>query len=96
MRGGTIRKAPSSTDPAFCRILEYCCPGCGTQIEAEYLPPGHPPTIDMIWDIDSLKERWARQGENPIDVINYGPDENALADLRPYYDEAAAAHAAQS
>ncbi len=22
-------------DPAWCRILEYYCPGCGTQIEAE-------------------------------------------------------------
>ena len=30
-------------DPAWCRILEFYCPGCGTQIEAEYLPPGHPP-----------------------------------------------------
>lgn len=38
-----------SPDPVYCRILEYCCPGCGTQIEAEYLPPGHPPTVDMIW-----------------------------------------------
>jgi len=28
-----------SPDPAFCRILEFCCPQCGTQIEAEYLPP---------------------------------------------------------
>src|SRR5712691_2759977 len=38
-------------DPAWCRILEYYCPGCGTQIEAEYLPPGHPPVYDMQIDI---------------------------------------------
>ena len=25
-------------DPAWCRIVEFYCPGCGTQIEAEYLP----------------------------------------------------------
>lgn len=31
-----------SPDPAYCRILEYYCPGCGTQIETEYIPPGHP------------------------------------------------------
>src|SRR5580704_11178522 len=31
-------------DPAWCRILEFYCPGCGTQVETEYLPPGHPPT----------------------------------------------------
>ncbi|WP_436325916.1 acetone carboxylase subunit gamma [Brevibacterium sp. FAM 27836] len=92
----TKYKYTFSPDPGFCRILEYCCPGCGTQIEAEYLPPGHPPTVDMIWDIDSLKERWARFGENAVDVINYGPDENALADLRPRYDEAATSPAAQS
>ena len=40
-----------SPDPNYCRILEYYCPGCGTQIEAEYLPPGHPPTVDMLIDV---------------------------------------------
>ena len=38
-------------DAAWCRILEFYCPGCGTQIEAEYLPPGHPPTYDMQIDV---------------------------------------------
>ena len=48
-------------DPAWCRILEFYCPGCGTQIEAEYLPPGHPPTYDLQIDVDALKAQWAER-----------------------------------
>ena len=76
-----------SPDPEYCRILEYYCPTCGTQIEAEYLPPGHPPTVDMIWDIDSLRERWESSGSDPLTAVNYGPGENAVADLRPRFSD---------
>lgn len=51
-----------SPDPLWVRIVEYYCPGCGTQIETEYLPPGHPLTHDIEIDIDRLKER-LRSGE---------------------------------
>ena len=44
-------------DPEWCRIIEFYCPGCGTMIENEYLPPGHPLTNDLELDIDSLKNR---------------------------------------
>ena len=44
-------------DPEWIRIVEYYCPGCGAQIETEYLPPGHPLTEDIEIDIDKLKER---------------------------------------
>lgn len=27
-------------DPQWCRIVEYYCPGCASQVETEYLPPG--------------------------------------------------------
>ncbi len=40
--------------------MEFYCPGCGTQIETEYLPPGHPITHDIELDVASLKERLAR------------------------------------
>ena len=76
-----------SPDPEYCRILEYYCPTCGPQIEAEYLPPGHPPTVDMIWDIDSLRERWESSGSDPLTAVNYGPGENAVADLRPRFSD---------
>jgi acetophenone carboxylase len=42
--------------------VEIYCPGCGTQVETEYLPPGHPITWDIEMDLDSLKER-LRKGE---------------------------------
>jgi len=40
------------------RIVEYYCPSCGTMIENEFLPPGHPITYDIAIDIDDLKSRW--------------------------------------
>ncbi len=46
-----------SPDPEWVRILEFYCPGCGIQIETEYLPPGHPITHDIEVDIESLKRR---------------------------------------
>ena len=51
-----------SPDPQWVRIVEFCCHGCGTQIETEYLPPGHPITHDIEIDLDRLKER-LRSGE---------------------------------
>ncbi|HJY87727.1 MAG TPA: acetone carboxylase subunit gamma [Candidatus Acidoferrales bacterium] len=51
-----------SPDPLWTRIVEFYCPGCGIQVETEYLPPGHPITHDIEIDVDRLKER-LRQGE---------------------------------
>src|SRR4029453_9573271 len=48
-----------SPDPEWVRILEFYCSGCGVQIETEYLPPGHPVTVDIELDIDRLKRRLA-------------------------------------
>jgi acetone carboxylase, gamma subunit len=48
-----------SPDPDWVRIVEFYCPGCGTQVETEYLPPGHPITWDIEIDIDSLKSKLA-------------------------------------
>ncbi len=50
-------------DSGWCRILEYYCPGCGVQVETEYLPPGHPPTHDIELDIDDLKRRFGGNAE---------------------------------
>ena len=44
-------------DPLWVRIVEFYCPGCGTQVETEYLPPGHPITHDIEIDLDALKKR---------------------------------------
>lgn len=44
-------------DPEWIRIVEFYCPRCGTMIDNEFLPPGHPITHDMEIDIASLKRR---------------------------------------
>ena len=46
-------------DPGWVRILEFYCPNCSRQIETEYLPPGHPVTVDIEVDLESLKARLA-------------------------------------
>lgn len=58
-----------SPDPEWVRILEYYCPGCGTQMEVEYLPPGHPPVHDIDLDLDAMKRQWAAREELPEPVI---------------------------
>ncbi len=55
-----------SPDPDWVRILEFYCPGCGRQIETEYLPPGHPITHDIEVDIARLKAR-VNEGELKIE-----------------------------
>ncbi len=47
----------NSPDPNWVRYLEFYCPGCGTMIEVEPLPPGHPITYDIELDINELKKR---------------------------------------
>jgi hypothetical protein len=44
-------------DPGFNHILEFYCPQCGTLVEVQYLPPGHPIPVDIALDIDKLKEK---------------------------------------
>jgi len=66
-----------SPDPSYCRILEFYCPGCATQLETEYVPPGHPPTVDMVWDVDALRRQWRERGVDAEEVFNYGPGEDA-------------------
>ncbi len=51
-------KLTYAPNPDWCRILEYYCPRCGSMIETEYLPPGHPPVRDIELDIDALKLQW--------------------------------------
>lgn len=53
-------------DSRWVRIVEFYCPGCGTQVETEYLPPGHPITHDIELDVARLKQRLA-SGELTIE-----------------------------
>jgi acetophenone carboxylase len=44
-----------SFDPGWARVVEFYCPGCGTLVEVELLPPGHPITDDIRLDLDLLE-----------------------------------------
>lgn len=66
-----------SPDPGYCRILEFYCPGCATQLETEYVPPGHAPSVDMVFDVLALRAQWAARGVNPEQAANYGPGQDA-------------------
>jgi len=44
-------------DPDWIRYIEFYCPGCGTLVEVEPLPPGHPITHDIEIDVDKLKAK---------------------------------------
>ena len=50
-------------DPKWCNYVEYYCPDCGTLIEVDVLPPGHPIIHDIELDIDKLKAKYAKEQE---------------------------------
>ena len=60
-------------DPKWVQIVEYYCPSCGTQMEVEYLTPGHPPLYDMEFDIDALKKQWKKRGAQDVSKLA-GPE----------------------
>lgn len=62
-----------SPDPTWCRLIEYYCPQCGTMMEVEYLPPGHPPLRDMEFDIDAMKAQWQVRDEVLVEPIGKEP-----------------------
>lgn len=50
-------------DPTWVSILEFYCPGCGTMVETELLPLGHPITHDIELNIDRLKSKAIKERE---------------------------------
>jgi acetophenone carboxylase len=53
-----------SYDPEWARLVEFYCPGCGTLVETELLPPGHPTTYDIEISPEQLRA-WAAEGAEP-------------------------------
>jgi acetone carboxylase, gamma subunit len=56
--GESVNYAP---DQDFMRIIEFYCPNCGTLMEVQYLPPGHPIPVDIELDIDKLKSKYSEK-----------------------------------
>lgn len=57
-KGQQVNYAP---DPRFNHVLEFYCPHCGTMIEVQYLPPGHPIPKDIDLNVDRLKEKYKKE-----------------------------------
>jgi acetone carboxylase gamma subunit len=47
-------------DAAWCRILEFYCPGCGTPDQGRVPAARASPTYDLQIDVDALKATGAR------------------------------------
>jgi acetone carboxylase, gamma subunit len=45
---------PKACDPTLQEIREFICPGCGTLLEVEAVPPGYPITFDFLPDLDGF------------------------------------------
>lgn len=54
---GEVYVGPRACDPAWMVLREFYCPGCGTQLEVEAVPPGHPFLLNQIPDIDGFYEQ---------------------------------------
>src|SRR3990170_6510196 len=44
-------------DPSLQEIREFICPGCGTLLEVEAVPPGYPVTFDFLPDLEGFYEQ---------------------------------------
>lgn len=55
---GEIYPGVARPDVRYCEIRRYYCPGCGSQLEVESLPRGHPILFDFLPDIDIFYEDW--------------------------------------
>lgn len=45
-------------DPQWMHLREFICPGCGTLLEVEAVPPGYPIVFDFQPDIDAFYTHW--------------------------------------
>lgn len=48
-------------NPELCEVREFLCPGCGSLLDVESVPVGHPIVFDALPDIDALYRDWLGQ-----------------------------------
>lgn len=51
-----IYPGPKAPNPDLQEIREFICPGCGTLLEVEAVPPGHPLVFDFLPDLEGFYE----------------------------------------
>lgn len=49
---------PACPEPEWQEIREFFCPGCGTQLAVEVVPPGYPILFEFLPDLDSFYKEW--------------------------------------
>jgi acetone carboxylase gamma subunit len=47
-----------SPDPHWTEFREYYCPGCGTLLDVENVPPGYPPIFEFLPDLEGFYKEW--------------------------------------
>jgi acetone carboxylase gamma subunit len=45
-------------DPEVCELREFICPGCGTLLEVDAVPPGYPVVFEFLPDLEVLYRDW--------------------------------------
>jgi acetone carboxylase gamma subunit len=56
---GEIFVGPRACDPEWMILREFYCPGCGTQLDVEAVPPGEPFIFNQLPDIDGFYRKKA-------------------------------------
>jgi acetone carboxylase, gamma subunit len=53
-----IWRGPRKPDPNKNEIREFYCPGCGTQLEVDAVPPGYPILMNFLPDLETFYREW--------------------------------------
>jgi acetone carboxylase gamma subunit len=54
---GEVFRGPKGGDPDWVVLREFYCPGCGTQLDVEAVPPGYPFLFKALPDIDAYEQK---------------------------------------
>lgn len=52
-------------DPELVELREFICPGCGTLLDVDCVPPGYPVELDFVPDLETFYREWLGQ-ELPV------------------------------
>jgi acetone carboxylase gamma subunit len=56
-----IYPEPLTPDPEWCEIREFICPGCGTLLDVDVVPPGYPIIKEFEPDIETFYTKWLKK-----------------------------------
>lgn len=53
-----IWPGPKAPDPDKNEVREFYCPGCGSQLEVDAVPPGYPILLNFLPDLEAFYGGW--------------------------------------